>query len=407
LQTLPGGITLRIAAGTVFNRERSTRLPLGPSGKATTPAHVVRLTSGRVTGTVPKSSRAPAVALLVHAPRRVSAVISAGSGEVVSTPESVTVAALEGEMLMAVKDQWRKLPEGQARSVEAGAASVTQRAVLGAPPLNRAPALIVAPSEGSGSVEFDWRAVPTAVSYAITVSTDAAIVRHFNVTSTHATVEGLGPGRYTLTVAGIDRLGLVGKDSTTQITVLGMKLPAGARQLGNAIELGRRQRIHFTDPAGLEITYGAATAFVPAPKDVGLIRGAPTIVRVRRVGQAGELSLRLVPAEIHTGVSLVTGVKGWPREAGKLRIAFRDGQGRLLTRAPDARVEVRVNRLPVQVRWQRRGGVLEGTLPARADWGPYSIGVRVKDKAGAEIGRDVLRVAATQPAKKRAARKRP
>jgi hypothetical protein len=54
---------------------------------------------------------------------------------------------------------------------------------------------------------------------------------------------------------------------------------------------------------------------------------------------------------------------------------------------------VRVNRLPVKVRWQEHGGVMQGTLAPRADWGPHSVAVRVTDKFGKEIGRDVLKVA--------------
>ncbi|HMJ15325.1 MAG TPA: fibronectin type III domain-containing protein [Polyangiaceae bacterium] len=407
VRSLPGGITLRIAAGSVVERQPSTHLPLGSGSAPKTRTHVVKLIAGRVTGSTPKTGGLPTVALLVYAPRKVSAVIAGGRGEVVVRPESVTFGALEGEMLTAVNDHWRKLPEGQARSVE-GDGATNQRAILGAPTFNRAQSLIVAPSDGAGSVEFDWRAVPQAVSYAVSIraAEDPAPIREFNVTSTNATVEGLRPGRYVLSVAAVDRYGLNGKSGTTHVRALGLELPAGARQLGDAIELDRRQRIHFTDPKGLEVTYGKATAFVPAPRDVGLAGGAATLVRVRVPGERGELHLRLVPVEVHTGISLVTGAKGWPREAGKLRIAFRDGHGRLLARAPDTAVEVRVNRLPVKVQWQRRGGVMEGTLPARAGWGPYSVGVRVKDKFGQEIGREVLQIATSEKAKPSTSAKR-
>ncbi|HEY6559824.1 MAG TPA: hypothetical protein VI072_21220 [Polyangiaceae bacterium] len=405
VRSLPGGITLRIAAGSIIERRRPIRLPLGSASAPKTPTHVVQLVSGRVTASAPKTAR-PTIALLVNAPRKVSAVIASGRGEVVVRPESVSVGALDGEMLTAVKDHWRKLPEGQARSIE-GSGATSQRAILRAPTFNRAQSVIVAPSDGSGSVEFDWSAVPSAVSYAVSVTAedDDAAIREFNVTSTNATVEGLRPGSYALSVAAVDRFGLNGKGSTTNIRALGLVLPAGARQLGNAIELDRRQRIHFTDPKGLEVTYGNATAFTRAPRDIGLIGGAATLVRVRTAGETDELKLRLLPVEVHAGISLVTGAKGWPREAGKLRIAFRDGQGRLLARAPDTAVDVSVNRLPVKLQWQRRGGILEGTLPARGGWGPYSVGVRVKDKSGAEIGREVLRIAANDRAKRSVAKR--
>jgi hypothetical protein len=399
VRSLPGGITLRIAAGSIIERQRAIRLPLGSASAPKTPTHVVQLVSGRITATAPKTAR-PAVALLVNAPRKVSAVIASGRGEVVVRPESVSVGALDGEVLTAVKDHWRKLPEGQARSIE-GNGSTSQRAILRAPTFNRAQSVVLAPSDGSGSVEFDWSAIPNAVSYAVSVKADEdeAAFREFNVTSTNATVEGLRPGRYVLSVAAVDRFGMNGKASTTSIRALGLVLPAGARQLGNAIELERRQRIHFTDPKGLEVTYGTATAFTPAPRDIGLIGGAATLVRLRTPGETDELKLRLVPVEVHAGISLVTGAQGWPRQAGKLRIAFRDGQGRLLGRAPDTAVDVRVNRQPVKLQWQRRGGILEGTLPARGGWGPYSVGVRVNDKSGAEIAREVLQVASNGHAK--------
>lgn len=393
VRTLPGGVTLRIAAGSVIERERSTRLPLGRPGAPKTPTHVVRVVSGRLTVSTPKSA-VPSVALLVHAPRKMSAVISSGRGEVVVTRDSVTVGALEGEMLTAIDDQWRTLPAGKARSVDASAAKGTQRAILPAPVLRGAPSLLLAPADGSGSFEIEWTAVPQAASYAVTVHANETALRHFNVTSNNTTIEGLGPGRYTLAVSAVDRYGLNGKASLVRVRALGLELPAGARQLGGAIEIGRRQRILFTDPDGLEVTYGSATAFVRAPKDIGLVGGRATRLRVRAAGEAGELKLQLLPAEVHAGITLVTGPRGWPREAGKLRIAFRDGQGRLLARAPEPSVEVRVNRLPVRVAWQRRGGLLEATLPAHAGWGPHSVAIRVKDKSGVEIGREVLNIAA-------------
>jgi hypothetical protein len=395
IRTLPGGITLRIAAGTQIERQRSTRLQLGPTASPTTLTHVVQLTSGRVTATAPKTSRVPSIAVLVQAPRRVNAVVAGGRAEVVVTSEAVTVGALEGEVLSAVKDQWRKLPEGHARSVDAGAPAGAQRAILATPQLRSGQSLILAPAGGSASVALEWTAIPKAVSYSVRIIADGAVVREFNVTSTHATADGLRAGRYAISVAALDRYGLSSGESTVNVRALGIELPAGARQVGNAIELERRQRIHLTDPKGLEVTYGSASAFVPAPSDIGLPSEAPTLVRIRASGEPGELSLRLMPAEVHAGISLVSGARGWPREAGTLRIAFRDGQGRLLPRAPAAAtVEVRVNRLPVPVRWQRRGGLLEGSLPARGGWGPYSVAVRVTDKHGEQIGREVVQVAA-------------
>jgi hypothetical protein len=302
------------------------------------------------------------------------------------------MAAVEGEIVTAIADQWRKLPEGQARSVDASAANGKQRAILPAPAFTAVPSLSLVPSDGSGSIEFGWTAVPQAVSYAVTVTGTGAAIRELEVASPKAAIGGLGPGRYQLSVTAVDRYGLGGKSKSTGTRVLGVELPAGASQVGDAIEIGRRQRIHLTDPEGLEVTYGSAEVFVPAPSDIGLAGGMPTLLRLRASGEQAELSLRLLPAKVRAGISIVTGSPGWPREPGKLRISFRDSQGRLLASAPNANIEVRVNRLPVRMSWVQRGGILEGTLAARGGWGPFSIGVRVTDKLGEEIGRDVLNI---------------
>jgi hypothetical protein len=390
VRVLPGGAKLHLARGTVLKLLRPTRLPLYP-GKPATPAQVVQLSSGSVRVVIPKTS---GVAVLVRAPRSVSAVIKSGAGVVVANDEALTVAAFEGDMLAAVGDKWRPLNEGFARSFHVADATGKPRRIVGVPGLDSAAAVALAPG-GAGSHRVSWSAVPGAAAYRVRIvdATRATPARELETSELAAQFTGLDAGRYELLLAAKDAYGLEGPAARGEVDMLGLELPAGARVVGNDIELGMRHRLRFSDSTGLELSYGSAAPFVAAPSDVGVVNRGPTLVRVRRSGEAAELSFRLLPRDVRAEVDLAPVLALWPRDAVTIRIALRDGQGRRLTPGANLRPEVSVNLDPVAVSWTRRGDVLEATLPPRADKGPWVVRVQVRDEHGEEIGWGSLEVA--------------
>jgi hypothetical protein len=221
----------------------------------------------------------------------------------------------------------------------------------------------------------------------------AVAPRELETSELSAQFADLPAGHYELRVAAKDAHGLEGPAARGELDMLGLELPAGARVLGNDIELGMRHRLRFSDSSRLELSYGSAAPFVAAPSDVGVVNRGPTLVRVRRAGEAAELSFRLLPRDVRADVVLTPALARWPRDPVTMRIALRDGQGRLVAMGAKLRPEVSVNLDPIAVTWARRGDTLEATLPPRTDKGPWVVRVQVHDEHGEEIGWGSLEVA--------------
>jgi hypothetical protein len=207
-------------------------------------------------------------------------------------------------------------------------------------------------------------------------------------------IDGLAPGAYHVSVGAADRWGVVAMSSSFDMRVLGVEVPEGARRVQDALEIGPHQRIHLSDPKGLELSYGTASHFVPAPNEVGLARGQATLVRLREAGHQDELAFKLVPRDVHADIAIGPSMARWPRDTVKIRIALRHGDGRLVTSAsPKVTTEVHVNTEVVPVKWVRNGNVLECDLAPPSDKGPWAVRVRVQDEIGEEIGWSFLEVA--------------
>jgi hypothetical protein len=392
VRKLPGGITLHLAPGTVLESRPQTKLQLGPGAQTTT--HVFQLVSGRVSVTVPKGPTPPPIAVLIRAPRRANAVFKSARGVILASNESVTIGAIQGEMLAALGDDWRPLSEGYARSFDARDPSGKRRQILPAAALAVTEPLVIAPFNSPASTRFSWGRVDGAGGYRIVVTAGAGpATRTLETKDPSARVDGLAPGTYHLSVSALDHYGLEGPPSTFSMKVLGVELPPGARQVGGGIELGPRQRIRLSDPSGIELSYGKATAFVRAPNEIGLSRGETTLVRLRESGQKGELMLRLTPRDKHADIAITPGTARWPRDPLSIKIAFRDGKGRPIPATPTVKTDVRVNSEVVPMSWVRHGSALEGALTPRSDKGPWVVRVQVKDEFGDEIGWGFLEVA--------------
>ncbi len=115
VKQLPGGAVLHLAPGAQIELGRTMKLQLGPPGSAQTVTRVVKLVSGRVDIDIPMS-KVPNTAVLLEAPRKVSAVAKGGHSIAIADANSVTVAAVDGEMLAASGNDWKTLPSGLVRS---------------------------------------------------------------------------------------------------------------------------------------------------------------------------------------------------------------------------------------------------------------------------------------------------
>src|SRR3954463_11723685 len=110
-RTLPGGAVVTFSKDAKYELSRPIKLQLSPTGSEKTPVQVIKLTSGRVSVTLPESKK-PKTAVLIQAPRKVSAVAKGGQSLVIVAADRVTVAAVKGEMVAALGNDWKPLASG-------------------------------------------------------------------------------------------------------------------------------------------------------------------------------------------------------------------------------------------------------------------------------------------------------
>ena len=356
---------------------------------------VARAAEGRIDVRVP-ASRPPRIAVLVRAPRHVSAVIKGGRGIVVSTKAGVALAAREGEMLTAVGNDWKPLPQGMVRSIGPADPSGRTHAMLGATHLAVSDPLLVSLDGKTRATTAVWLPVTGAARYRVSVSrTDGRVVRTF-LTSTHmAKLDNLAPGRYEVRAQAVDAFGLEGPGSTPDtVRVVGVELPAGSFVSDGTVLLAHDQRAHFTYVDGVEVSYDAATTYIAAPSDIGLARGNATHVRFREAGSNHDAAtVKLAPRALSADIEIGPRLARWPSDTVTVTVRVVDWKGRPVPASTKLEARVQINVTPVDVQWTRRGNVMSGVVPASTQPGPWVIRVEVEDQFGESLGRNFLEVA--------------
>lgn len=394
---LADGIKLRLAPGTRVRFERSTQLVLGRAGQASTPARSLNLLEGRIDVWVPVA-KPLRVAVLVRAPRQVSAVVEGGHGIVLSSAAGVTVAAARGNMVAALGNEWRPLREGMARSISPADPSGKPHRLLGATHIAMSDPLLLSLQGASGETTAVWLPVPGAARYNVSVSRpDGTLVRSLR-TSTHtARIDQLGPGLYEVRAQPVDRFGLEGPMSAPDsVRVVGVDLPAGSFMSGGAVLLRRGQRVHFKHVEGVQVSYDAASSYIPAPVSIGLARGHATRVRFRQAGATRDsASLTLAPLGLSARIEIGPQLARWPSDTVHVAVRVVDWNNHPIPSSIKIETQVSINGSPVNVHWTRRGDTLTSIVPARAGPGPWVVRVEVKDRFGQELGREFLEVASS------------
>jgi len=403
VRRLPGGAVLRLAPGARITLGRPMKVQLG-SGPEQTLAQSVKLLSGRVEIDLPLSKN-PTTAVLVQGPGRISAVAKGGHSVVIAAGNHVTVAAISGEMLAASGDRWRTLASGIVRDFENGAGS--DHAVLPAPQASvSAPvALSVAQSEKKSLLDAAATPIARAASYEFGLWKMAAGERHLlkRLSSRSASVQlgHLAPGSYGISAHATEASGLEGAESQmVPVRVVSAQLPDGAKLTDDGIFLAPSQRIHLVGTEGVEVSYGKAPQFVPAPNSIGLIRGERTTVRLRARGSKDELSLTLAPRTLRAEIQVGPARARWPHDRVAVSVRLTDSTGRPVADDVKAKASVFVNVTPVQIEWKRDHNLLSGVVPRGAGAGPWVVRVEVSDDTGSVVGHNFLEIAPEPPARK-------
>jgi hypothetical protein len=393
---LPGGAVLRIAPGTQFTVGHPIKVQLGSRPERTL-AQTIRLVSGRVEVDLP-ASKTPTTAVLVQGPSRISAVTKGGHSVVIAGSKHVTVAAVSGEMLVASGNDWRTLPSGIVRDFQNG--SGTDHAVLPAPQAKVSSPVALSVSDGPKGSPLEAAATPIARAAAYEfglwkiAGSDRQLLKRLRSKGTSVELGHLAPGSYGITAHATEASGLEGAESElVPVRVVSAQLPEGAKLTDGGILLTPTQRIKLVGTEGVEVSYGRAPQFVPAPNTIGLIRGEPTLVRLRARGSKDELALTLAPRTLHADVQLGPARAHWPQDRVAVSVRLTDSRGRAVKSDVVAKAKVFVNVTPVQVDWKREGNLMTGTVPSGTGAGPWVVRVEIADDTGSVVGRDFLEIA--------------
>jgi hypothetical protein len=392
-RTLPGGAVLKFSSDAKYEMGKGIKLALAPSGTEKTPVHVIKLTAGRVSITIPESkSKVPPTAVLVQAPRRVSAVAKGGESLVITTSERVTVAAVKGDMLAALGNDWKPLPGGLVRSFGGGV--TTEQPVPAAPSLRVDSGMLMALG-GTATTQLRATADKNVerrelVLYRVE-GNNRAKLKQMEWRDEAQQLPAMTPGRYEVRARAIDRFGVEGPMSAPlAVRVIGAELPDGARLVGDTILLGRTGRVKLIGAEGLESSYGRASVFVPAPKDVGLARGDSTLLRLRVPGTKEELGIKLEPRSLRADVAIGPKTARWPGEALQIQVKLFDHRGKPVTDNLKTKPRVFVNVEQVEPTWTHSGNTYTAKVAPKGGAGPWVVRVEVNDDFGEQVGRDFI-----------------
>jgi hypothetical protein len=378
---------------------RPISLQLNTAGSAKTPVQVIKLTAGRVSVSLPEA-KTPRTAVLIEAPRKVSAVAKGGQSLVIAGADRVTVAAQRGEMVAALGNDWKVLASGLVRSFAAGVTS--EQVMPVAPQLHAASSMLLA-LDGGASTEL--RALPDQnvehrelLLYRVDGNKRSKLSES-EWRSDLQQLPQLTPGHYELSARAVDRFGVESVASAPlTLRVIGAQLPEGARLAQGTILLGRSQRMKLVGADGLEASYGRATMFIPVPKDVGLARGESTFLRLREPGSKGELSIKLEPRTLKADVEIGPRTARWPGDALQVTVQLFDHQGRPINEELKTKPQVFVNVGQVEPVWTHSGNTYSTKVVPVAGEGPWVVRVEVTDDFGDPAGRDFIELGGSKTA---------
>jgi hypothetical protein len=394
---LAGGATLHLAPGTQIEVGRSIKLQLAPPGSPQTVTQVVKLISGRVDIDIPQS-KVPKTAVLLQAPRKVSAVAKGGHSIAIADANRVTLAAVDGDMLAASGNDWKTLPGGLVRGFIGHDPAYQEHAVPGVPSISVSRPLLLALANDVASTHADASGVKEAEHYQLSVWRVAEkgneLVRRLDSRGAGGEISGLSPGLYQVTARAVDSTGIFGQESAARsLRVVGADLPVGSRYEDGAILLGLRSRVKLLGAKGLEASYGASAHFVAAPDSVGLSRGEGTVLRLREPGTVDELRVGLEPRTLRADVKITPKHAHWPEDMIEVTVHLFDARGRAVNESIQVKPTVLIDVQPAQVTWMRSGNAMHTFIPSPGTRGPWVVRVEIADEFGDPAGRDFMEVA--------------
>ena len=390
---------LTLSKDAKYELGRPIKLQLAPMGADKTTVQVIKLTAGRVSVTLPEAKN-PKTAVLIQAPRKVSAVAKGGQSVVITGADRITVAAVRGEMLSALGNDWKPLPSGLVRSFGGGA--ITEQPVPSPPKLRVDNSMLLA-LNGDASTQVRAQATKNVEYRQLTLfrvdGNKRSKLSDADWRSDQQQLPRLAPGRYEVLARAVDRFGVESAASEPlTLRVIGAQLPDGAKLVSDSILLGRSGRVKLIGADGLEASYGRASVFIPVPKDVGLARGESTLLRLREPGAKEELRIKLEPRTLKADVEIGPKSARWPGEPLLVTVKLFDNRGRPQKDELKTKPQVFVNVAHVQPTWTHSGNTYTAKIAPAAGTGPWVVRVEVNDDFGDPAGRDFIELGSAKTA---------
>jgi hypothetical protein len=322
----------------------------------------------------------------------------------------LAVASYEGESQYASRSGFRPLPAGAAVELHPGQAPAPPRAMSVGPAWRReegaeptGPLAVVSASDATAALALRFGAIEGASSYDLEIARDEAFASVF--TGSHApagatlvTTPQLAPGRYFARMRARGAEGLPGFPGPTRpLRVALAALPPGGSVDGATLGLPSGQSLTWDDPTGLEVSIGRV-GFMRAAPSLGLYHDAPTVARVRLLGERSFVPLTLVPNAVTAEIELGPKWAVWPSipvEVEVRLVSSRPNASALDTQRFEPKLHVTVNLAEVPVTWRREGNRIHATIARPVgSAGPWIVRVEASDPHGNPIGRGFLEVIA-------------
>ena len=388
---LPGGARL-MAERDAELRVIAVPQQLDLGGRRRVASYTVMLKSGIVRAHVPTNG---STAVIVSAPRKTSVLVAGGEASIAAGAQ-IAVANAEGMTSVSVGGS-------PFHAVEAGVVEIPggpKRPLLQTPSLAGVPSVLLAFGAPAELDAIHFGAVSGAHSYRIDVRDAASkrVLAH-SESETPGAPHGfvaLEPGDYSLRIAAVDAVGIECAHPIEQpLRVLGVTLPPGGFvDAAGVVRFPPGANIGFGRTDGVEMSFGRAGTFTPAPPSLGLFRAQRFLVRLRATGTDVPRDLWLMPRLSRAKVVFGPTAPSWPGKALDIDVQVDDAGG---TEPVDVQPSVTVGVEPVAVAFTHQGSRWHGVLPQRSGNGPWVVRVEVKDHSGMTLGRDFVEVAAAKP----------
>lgn len=394
--SLPGGIRVRAAAGTVFKVFTSVQ-NLRLNANEVTHGYSVFVRDGRLDISVPEKQLIPS-AVMISASRQTNAIVTKGHATVFSSNDVVVLANRNGQTLARVGAGWNPIEPGSERIRD------TRR------PTGDVEKTILAPAELKGQLvraafrgevslgDLRWSEVTKAKAYQVVIVRGDNGKEVVNVKTPATSLEtppSVGPGKYEVRIKALDSAGIDSHQPLARtLRVLGAELPEGSSfgENDDTIYLGARQQVKLSNVAGLKMTYGRANYFIDAPSAVGLYRNEQTKVTFKDEQTGETLRLDLRPRALRADIKLTPRNAVWPRDKVTISVTITDPRGPAASAASQPRFELRLGLKALEVPWKHKGNVWTASVDPQGGDGPWVLRVNVFDEQGASLGRDFVEI---------------